>query len=237
VGLGYQLLDTFEGLFTGQAYIHRKSNLGDFVAMQLYEDLHALARSKKYIDRVDTGFSVLNTENKRQGIKARRGDGSFGEIVPKEEPIKDKGFVVCRGPIATIEIGIEVKILMKAMIKQIDRVISDLKGQAAHFRSRGGNPICIGVVGINRAPYCTSYEGDRSFKTDGKKHKFPIDEAQEAETRLLQLAAPSFDEFLILRFEATNEPPFAFKWANSQSTNREYGAILARVSQQYEARV
>jgi hypothetical protein len=235
--LGYKLLDTFEGLFTGQAYLHRKSNLGDFVAMQLYEDLHALGRSKKFVDRVDTGFSVLNTENKRQGIKARRGDGSFGEIVPKEEPIKDKGFVVCRGHIATIEVGLEVKILMKAMIKQIDRVISDLKGQAAHFRSRGGNPICIGVVGINRADHCTTYERDRSFPTDGKEYKHPIDEADAAEARLIQLAAPSFDEFLILRFEATNEDPFTFKWANAKSTNREYGAILARASQLYEARI
>lgn len=205
--------------------------------MQLYEDLHALGRSKKLVTRVDTGFSVLNTENKRLGIKARRGDGSFGEIVPNEEPIKDKSYTVCRGPIATIEIGIEVKILMKAMIKQIDRVISDLKGQAVHFRSRGGNPVCIGIVGINRADHCTTYERDRAFPTDGKEYKHPIDEADAAEARLRQLAAPSFDEFLVLRFEATNEPPYAFKWTNSQATNREYGAILARASQLYEARV
>jgi len=185
---------------------------------------------------VDTGFSVLNTENKRLGIKARRGDGSFGEIVPKEVPIKDKGFVVCRGSIATIEIGVEVKILMKAMIKQIDRVVSDLKGQVTHFKSRGGNPICVGVVGINRADHCTTYERDRSFPTDGKEYKHPIAEADAAEERLIRLAAPSFDEFLVLRFEATNEAPFAFKWTNSQSTSRDYGAILARISQQYEAR-
>lgn len=204
--------------------------------MRLYEDLHQLARSKKFVERVDEGISVLNTQNRRHGIKARRGDGSFGEIVPNVDPIKDKGFTVCRGPIATIEIGIEVKILMKAMIKQIDRVINDLKGQAAHFRSRGGNPICIGVVGINHAPFCTSYEGDRIFRTDGKKHKHPISEAREAEARLLQAAAPAFDEFLVLRFEALNEPPYAFSWMNEKMTKLDYGAILARVSQQYEAR-
>jgi hypothetical protein len=232
--LGYQLLDAFRGLFDGQAYLHRKSNLGDFVAMHLYEDLHSLARSRKFVSRADTGISVLNTQNRRHGIKARRGDGSFGEIVPNVEPIKDKGFAVCRGPIATIEIGIEVKILMKAMIKQIDRVISDLKGQAAHFRSRGGNPICVGVVGINRAPYCTSYEGERAFRTNGKKYKHPIDEAQEAENRLLQLAAPAFDEFLVLQFKALNEPPYAFSWVNEKATLLDYGAILARISHQYE---
>lgn len=233
----YQLLDSFRGLFEGQVYLHRRSNLGDFVARHLYEDIHSLGRSKNFVSRVDTGISVLNTQNRRHGIKARRGDGSFGEIVPNVDPIKDKGFIVCRGPIATIEIGVEVKILMKAMIKQIDRVISDLKGQAAHFCSRGGNPLCVGIVGINRAPHCTTYEGDRAFSTNGKKYTHPIDEAQEAERRLVQFAAPEFDEFIVLRFEATNESPYTFSWANANATMLDYGAVLARISQQYEARV
>lgn len=232
----YQLLDSFKGLFDGQAYLHRKSNLGDSVAMRMYEDLHALDRSKKFVHRVDTGISVLNTQNRRQGIKARRGDGTFGEIVPNVAPIEDKGYVVCRGPIATIEVGVEVKILMKAMIKQIDRVINDLRGQASQFRSRGGNPICVGIVGINRAPVTTSYEGDRAFQTDGKKYKHPDTEAAEAEARLLQLAAPAFDEFVVLRFQASNESPFKFQWVNEQATALDYGATLARISQAYESR-
>lgn len=235
--MAYQLLDSFENLFKGQPHLHRKSNLGDSVAMQLYEDLHTLGRSRKFVDRVGSGIAVLNTQNKRHGISARRGDGSFGEMVPNEAPITDPGFVVKRGPIATIEIGIEVKILMKAMIKQIDRVISDLKGRAAHFRSRGGDPICVRVAGINHAAYCTSYEGDRSFRTDGKKYKHPADEALEAENRLTMLAAPHFDEFLIVRFRAINEDPFAFQWVNKRATEMDYGAILVRVSQQYERRV
>ena len=230
----YRLLDSFQDLFEGQAYLHRKSNLGDFVAMHLYEDLHRLGRSEKYVDRVNTGISVLNTKNLRQGIKARRGDGSFGESVPNTAAMQDEGFVVRRGPIATIEIGIEVKILMKAMIKQIDRVINDLKGQTQHFRSRGRNPVCVGVVGINRAPYCTTYEGSRSFRTDGKKYKHPIDEADDAEERLRQAAASAYDEFLILRFAAINEPPYPFAWTNENSTLLDYGAALARISQQYE---
>jgi hypothetical protein len=171
-------------------------------------------------------------------VSARRGDGSFGEIVPNETPIRGPEFAVCRGPIATIEIGIEVKILMKAMIKQIGRVINDLRSQADHFRSGGGNPVCIGIVGINRAPYTTTYEGTRSFKTDGSStYKYPIDEASEAERRLRQLAASAFDEFVVLRFEATNEPPFPFKWTDERATALDYGAALARISQQYEARV
>lgn len=91
-------------------------------------------------------------------------------------------------------------------------------------------------VGINRAPYCTSYEGERSFRTDGGRYKHPIDEADDAEARLLNLAAPAFDEFLALRFIARNEPPYEFAWANEQPTTLDYGAILARVSQHYEVR-
>ena len=64
-----------------------------------------------------------------RGVAARRGDGTFGEIIPGEAPILDQGYLVARGPIATVEIGVEVKILAKATIKQIDRVINDLRNQ------------------------------------------------------------------------------------------------------------
>lgn len=202
--------------------------------MHFYEDLHALGRSSKYVHRVDTDISVLNTQNRRQGIRARRGDGSFGEIVPNVSPIKDKGFIVSRGPIATIEIGIEVKILMKAMLKQIDRVAKDLREQVTDFKSHSGKPICIGVAGINHADHCTTYERDRAWPTDGSEYRHPIQEAYEAEKRLMQLAAPAFDEFLVLRFKATNEPPYSFTWVDEKESNLNYGAILARVSQRYE---
>jgi hypothetical protein len=118
--LPYRLLDTFRDLFDGKAYHHRISGQGDFVAIQLYEDLYNLGRSQKYLTRVNKGLSVLNVQNKRVGVKARRGDGSFGEIVANTPAISDPGYAVRRGPIATIEIGIEVKIIHKAMIKQID---------------------------------------------------------------------------------------------------------------------
>ena len=45
-------------------------------------------------------------------MKTRRGDGSFGEAVPNSNPEWDDGFAVGRGQIATVEIGIEVKIMM-----------------------------------------------------------------------------------------------------------------------------
>lgn len=41
----------------------------------------------------------------------------------------------------------------------------------------------------------------------------------------------------MLRFEAINEPPYAFSWMNENAMLLDYGAILARVSQQYEVRV
>jgi hypothetical protein len=121
------------------------------VAIQFYEDLYYLNRSQKYIGRVARGLSVLNRKNRRHGVAARRGDGSFGEIIPHEIAIVEPGYAVKRGPIATIEIGIEVKIIQKAMIRQIDRVINDLRGQIRQFKAKRGAPITIGIVGVNRA--------------------------------------------------------------------------------------
>src|SRR6266536_5444758 len=114
------------------------------------------------------------------------------------------------------------------MIKQIDRVIGDLVRQAEEFRKTGGHPICVGLVGINCSPIYTSYEGEHSWPTDGKKHKHPIDEAGEAERRLRSRAAPSFDEFQILQFRATNVSPYPFEWANYEQTAKEYSALLVR---------
>jgi hypothetical protein len=203
----------------------------------LYEDIHTLGRSKAYASRVDERLSVVNVQNRRQGVVARRGDGSFGEVVPGTTVHAELGFNVARGPIATIEIGVEVKILAKAMIKQIDRVISDVVGQAVHFKTKGGQPITIGVVGVNYAPRYVSFEGNRQFPTDGKKYKHPVQEAAEAERRLLLRAAPSFDEFLVLRFRASNyaNPGYDFAWVDENATKLDYGAILARISQRYEA--
>ena len=48
--MSYRLLDAFEGLFNGQPYHHRKSNLGDLVGFQLFEDLCEVRRSRKFAD-------------------------------------------------------------------------------------------------------------------------------------------------------------------------------------------
>ncbi len=95
-------------------------------------------------------------------------------------PIDDPGFTVSHGPVATVEIGVEVMTLAKAMIKQIDRVIGDLVKQVDQFRRGAGNPICVGIVGINSATVITEYESARVFTTDGKEYKHPHQEAGEA---------------------------------------------------------
>ncbi|MBI4703116.1 MAG: hypothetical protein HY744_18520 [Deltaproteobacteria bacterium] len=232
----YELLEAFRALFEGKPYYHRSSTQGDLVACRLYEDLYTVGRSRLLRSRIAEHERVLNRANKRQGIVARRGDGTFGESIPNIVAVVEPGFAVARGPIANVEIGAEVKILAKAMIKQIDRVRNDLVGQVGQFKRGAGNPICVGIVGINHADYCVSYEGTRAFRTDGGKYTHPCQEAAEAEKRLRNDAAPTFDEFLFLRYRATNEAPYPFAWVHYDRTLKDYGAVLTRISRTYDSR-
>jgi hypothetical protein len=234
--INFHLLRKFRETFEGKPYLHRNSTLGDVIAACLYDDLEMLGISNLLLARIRAGQRVVNQANKAVGKKARRGDGTFGEILPTATAIEVDGSLVRRGQVATIEIGAETKILAKAMIKQIDRVVGDLSRQVEEFKKAGGNPICVGIVGINHAEACTSYEGERQWPTDGSKHKHPIQEASEAESRLLSRARPCFNEFLILRFKATNTPPFPFEWVNLSATADEYSALLVRLSREYEKR-
>jgi hypothetical protein len=205
--------------------------------MHLFEDLAAIARSSKLLDRIARHERVVNAQNLRRGVQARRGDGTFGQIIPGVEPVSDSGFKVARGSIATVEVGVEVKVLAKAMIKQIDRVIGDLRRQVDEFRRGGGQPICVGIVGVNFAKQYTSYEGRRIFRTTGKDgFLHPYQEASEAERRLAHEAKPAFDEFLTLRFKATNIKPYPFEWINEPGLRLDYAASLTRVSALYEQR-
>jgi hypothetical protein len=232
----YAVLRIFRSLFEGQPYLHRDSSLGDRVASYLFEDLYNLGKSTKLRERIDARSRLLNAQNLTVGVPRRRGDGTFGERVPVAQAIADEGFAVARGPVATIEIGVETKILAKAMIKQIDRVVGDLVRQTEQFKRRGGQAICVGVVGVNFARQYTSFEGDRAFPTDGRKYKHPIQEAKDAISRLREHAAPSFDEFLILRFEASNTQPHPFLWVDESQTLLEYSALLTRLSREYDRR-
>jgi hypothetical protein len=234
--VAYKLLEEFRRLFEGTKYNHRNSTLGDHVASFLFEDLYDLGRSPKFQVAASSSDRVLNTKNMAVGKKSRRGDGTFGVRVPHILAVAIPDHTVALGEVATIEIGAEVKILAKAMIKQIDRVCTDMLNQVSEFKKHGGKPICVGIVGINAAKAYTSYEGDRPWPTDGKKHKHPAQEANEAEKRLISRVQEHFDEFVTLHFQASNTPPYDFAWANRARTEKEYAAALVRISREYEAR-
>ena len=229
----FALLRQFEATFRDGPYIHRNSQLGNRIADYLYEDLYALGLSRKFNDRVDATSHVLNPKGISPGIRARRGDGSFGDLIPGSKAIVFPDFRVARGPTADVEIGAEVKILAKAMIKQIDRVIGDLCRQADQFHEKAAQAITVGIVGINFAEHYVSHEGDRRYPTDGKAGNLhPAQEAREAERRLLQ-AEDSYSEFIELGFRATNEPPYDFDWVGRAQEN--YAARLVRILKEYDS--
>ena len=232
----YLLLKAFRKVFDGRIYKHRVSTVGDEVAQYLYEDLFDLARSAKLVSRIREQRAVVNVQNRVVGRSARRGDGTFGELVPGLSAIVVPGLNVARGRISSIEIGTEAKILAKAMIKQIDRVIGDLQRQVDQFHRSNRQAICVGIVGVNYADQYLSYEGERQYLTNGGRYPHPADEARDAEERVLNDAAPKFDEFLLLRFRATNQSPYPFEWLDESETRVEYAAALARISREYESR-
>jgi hypothetical protein len=232
----YLVMNRFQSLFDGVIYKHRDSSLGDSVASCLPEDIYGLQLSQKFTARIQAQNRIINARNTVRGINARRGDGTFGERIPNTQPVLVPGFAVGRGQITTVEIGTEVKILAKAMIKQIDRVIGDLIKQVSQFRRAGGNPICVGIVGINYADEYTSYEREKVWRTDGREYKHPVQEAAEAERRLVAQVRAAFDEFLIFRFRARNEPPFPFAWLDQNATQLDYGAALTRILREYDRR-
>ena len=206
------------------------------MAVHLFEDLYTLGKSAKLRERIGSGDRTINLRNVTTGKSSRRGDGTFGERVPSAKTVAEPGYDVLRAPIASVEIGAETKILSKAMIKQIDRVINDLKNQVLQFQKCGRSPVTVAIVGVNCADRYVSFEGTRQFPTDGGKYKHPVQEAAQAMQRLRDHALPVFDEFLFLPFRATNEIPYKFSWVNESESRLLYSALLTRVSRLYEER-
>jgi hypothetical protein len=231
--MAFKLLDGFQQIFEGQIYRHRSSTQGDRLARLFYEDLYLLNRSAVLKNRVDSLECIVNITNRVTGIRGRRGDGTFGESLPTVRATGESGYAVGTGPTANVQIGIEVKILSTAMIKQIDRVINDLRNQAAQFKSRNQFAITVAVIGVNHVARYTSYEKDRVFVSEGRRS--PGAEAPRAIQRLEDGARQYYDEFLILPFQATNSDPFPFLWNDLSSTERLYGAVLIRTLRLYEA--
>ena len=237
-----RMLTAFRGIFDGQIYRHRRNTQGDQLATELYEDLYAIGRSPKFVAHIDTIRRGISSKNVRTGISVRRGDGTLGEFIPGQPTFIVPGYNVRRGPVANLDIGIEVKILNKAMIKQINDRIAGLQKQADYFvtgrdgRARG-NPISIAIIGVNYADYTVGYEGERVYRTDGRSNnRHPAQEAPQVEERIRREVVPRYDETIILRYKATNEEPFPFSWVDAEATARDYGAILVRLSAEYERR-
>lgn len=231
----YKLLAKFEATFRDGPYRHRNSNLGNRIADFLYEDMFDLSPTSRFASRAKSGERVLNPAISVPGISARRGDGSFGIPIPTTNIRFEPGFNVARSGTATVEVGTEVKIVAKAMGKQANRVIGDLRGQVSEFRKRGGDALTVGIVGVNYSAEYTSYEGARVYPA-GPGRGSPANEAELTDRRLAQEVAPEYDEFLLLGFKATNVPPYPFEWVRLDMKEREYSALLARLLNKYERR-
>lgn len=108
VPFSFGLLTAFEATFQGSVYKHRSSTLGNLVATHLYEDLYAHGNSQTFNERVADGKCVVNVAGSTRGVKARRGDGTFGAVVPGSIPASAKGFTVLQGMVALTHIGAEV---------------------------------------------------------------------------------------------------------------------------------
>lgn len=114
-----------------------------------------------------------------------------------ETTLIPESYVVALGEVASIEIGTEVKILAKAMIKQVDRVGTDMINQVAEFKRSNPKAICVGIVGVNSAPIYRGLEGGREYVTTGKGgHPHPIQEAAQAEQRIFDRVSTILDELI-----------------------------------------
>lgn len=230
----FRLLRAFEGLFYETVYKHRNASLGNHVAVHLYEDLEAY--SPKFAARVAAGTHVVNASGTTRGVRVRRGDGTFGAVVAGAAGTKMPTFVVLRGMVALTHIGIEAKFVATAHLKQIDRVIQDLTGSAKTIKEKSANAITVGLAAVNYSDEWTGQEGTRQYPADRTPAR-AMHESEEASRRLLNLAAPSFDEFVLLKFKATNRPPvYPFAWLSPAATEADYGAGLVRIAELYERR-
>jgi len=231
-----KLMQHLAGIFYGKIYRHRSSRVGDELSRWLFEDLYDLRRSPLYNERVGRYEAVVNRPNTVTGRPGRRGDGTFGERIATSPAQTTPGYHVAEAAIATLQIGVEVKILSTAMIKQIDRVVGDMNKQAQQFKSTTPNAITVALVPVNHADKYRSYEGDRYFDKPGKTGPAPAAEAAEAKNRITQLVRPNFDELVFFDYRATNFEPFPFEWVNETATRNTYVAALQRIALAYESR-
>lgn len=137
--------------------------------------------------------------------------------------------------VALTHIGAEFKIIATAHLKQIDRVLTDLTGSASSLKEKSQSAITVGFAAVNYSERWTGIEGTRSFPVERKPQR-AAQESDETSRRLIEIARPAFDEFVLLRFKATNQEPFPFSWIDERGTAADYGAALVRISNLYEQR-
>lgn len=227
-----RLLDEFANVFDGSIYRHRVSHTGDVVASYLYEDMYKLGHSRGFCEHVDDSRVAVNTGNQIKGKKGRRGDGTFGRVVPSAPPNRVPGFTVPRGLVANLEIGAEFKIGATKLIAQVDRVINDLIHQARVFSDLNGAALRVAFVGVNFADSYLGHEGERTYEARVP----PSREAADFASRIETAVRPHYDEVLVLRFKATNKDPYGFEWVNYRLTEQEYTSALVRLSAEYQRR-
>jgi hypothetical protein len=230
------LLREFEGTFRGHPYIHRRANTGDKLAALFYEDLfeHSLQAHPKgsYVRRIQKKESVINTPNRVTGRRSRRADGTLGARVPVDNAEQIEGRHVARAPIATLQVGIEFKIMATKMTAQMDRVATDLRNQANELKQLNANAIRVAIVGVNHASAYEGYEGTRVFRAK----RAPAAEAAAVIEFIVAGVESHFDELIVLRFAATNIAPFPFDWIDLNATRRLYSAANLRVGDLFQQR-
>jgi hypothetical protein len=87
------------------------------------------------------------------------------------------------------------------------------------------------VVGVNYESNYVGWEGDRPYR-----HKLTTNEPEIVSARLAEALLDPYDELLVVRFRATNQPPYPFTWAQPKDISLDYGAALTRVGELYQSR-
>jgi hypothetical protein len=230
------LLGAFERTFKGQPYLHRVSTTGDRLAAYLYEDLYSYCAEStsggSYVRRLDAADIVLNTLNRVTGRRSRRADGTLGARVPSEAPDRLKERHVAQAPVATLQIGIEFKIVATKMTAQMDRVATDLRNQAHEFAQLNSKAIKVAIVGVNHANEYEGHEGERTYRA----RRAPAAEAAQVIQFVVGRVEKEFDELILLRYAATNIAPYPFNWVDGAATRRDYSAAILRIADLYQQR-
>jgi hypothetical protein len=199
----YKLLDQFPELFAGKAYLHRISNQGDIVASYLFEDLYDLGRSKKFCDTVQKQERVANIKTSKSGKTKRTWRRDFWGESSTAAAVLPPGLSVAIGDVATIEIGTEVKILAKAMIKQLDRVGTGWMTKPRNSARTAISYLCWNLGRELRSLFTPAMKQPKVWPTDGKTYRILFRRLPTQSVVLWRALSLQYDEILVLRFRAT----------------------------------